>query len=72
MGATLFATLFLINRFYGIRFYLIEAFIILNIAKDIVLDRMGFTFKDIGIKKIMILNMFLLAMVIVWHSFALR
>jgi len=72
MGVTLFATLFLIRRFYGIRFYLVEAYLILNIAKDIILNRMGFTFKDIGIKKMMIFNMIFLFMVIVWHSFSLR
>ena len=54
MGGTLFLTLFLINKFYNIRLYLVIAFVILNIVKDIVLNKMGYTFKGVGIKIMMI------------------
>lgn len=60
MGFTLFITLFLIYKIPNIRFYLAELFIILNIIKDIIMHKVGYTFRTIGIKKMLIVDIILL------------
>lgn len=68
MGITLFITLFLINQFKGITvFYFAELFLIVNIIKDIIMHRLGFSFGGIGIKKMLVIDLLFLILIIIWH-----
>lgn len=68
LGITLFITLFLINKFQGITvFYFAELFLVINIIKDIIMHRSGFSFGGIGIKKMIVINLLFLSLFIIWH-----
>ncbi len=67
MGFTLFISLFLIYKFPNIRFYLAELFIILNTIKDIIMHKLGYTFRDIGIKKMLIADIILFILFVSYH-----
>ena len=68
MGVTLFITMFLIYKYKGVNgFYFGESFIIINTIKDIVMYKLGFTFRGIGIKPMIITNLILLFLLIIFH-----
>lgn len=68
LGITLFITLFLINQFKGtIVFYFAELFLIVNIIKDFIKHKLGFTFGGIGIKKMIAIDLLFLSIFIIWH-----
>ncbi len=67
MGFTLVITMFLIYKFPNIRFYLAELFIILNIIKDIIMHKLGYTFSGIGIKKMFIVDIIPFILFVSYH-----
>lgn len=68
MGVTLFAAIFLISNYKGVNgFRIMVAFIIINTIKDIIMHKLGFTFKGIGIKPMIIFNIILLSLIIIFE-----
>lgn len=68
MGATLFITLYLMNQFPGTHvFYFAEIYIAVNTVKDVVMHKLGYTFRGFGIKKMIILDLIILLYFIIFH-----
>ena len=73
MGVTLFITLFLVYQFKGTTgFYFAELFLVVNTIKDIVMHKLGFTFRGVGIKKMIIVDSILLILMIIFHISVIR
>lgn len=72
MGLTLFITLFLINNFPSLGFYFAELYIILNMIKDIILHKKGFTFNKTGIKEMIIVDIILLIFFVSYHIYRIN
>lgn len=68
MATSLLISIFLINQYEEINsFFIIIAFIILNAINDIILHRLGYTFKGYGIKSMILTKLVLLAIVIIFE-----
>lgn len=68
MGITLLIAMLLISNYKGINgFYILVAFIILNTVKDIIMHKLGFTFRAAGIKPMIIFDLILLLLIIIYE-----
>jgi hypothetical protein len=72
MGLTLFITLLLVNNFPSLSFYFAELFIILNMIKDIIMHKIGFTFNKTGIKEMIVVDIILLIFFVSYHIYSIN